>query len=166
VSAPSGAERPGEQASASLGTPALQPGLQSGFGATGVTGAGGIIGVTSKSKDTSIKIYNGRDRYNEWSFVYLQTTQSPGGPPGGPSGPPRRNGQDDGPGQQGQPFGMPPGSFPGQGQRPGGMQQSPFSPFPNGQGQPSRPPVGAPGGSGVPGTPPFPPPPGQARPPG
>ena len=31
---------------------------------------GGIIGVTSKSTDTSIRLYKGRSHYNEWAFVY------------------------------------------------------------------------------------------------
>ena len=52
----------------------------------------GIQGVVSKSKDSSIKIYNGRTKYNEWAFVYLATSQGvsaptgqqqPGRPPGG-----------------------------------------------------------------------------------
>ena len=66
-------------ATASLGTPAQQT-LQSGFNSTGATSAGGIIGVTSKSKESSIRIYNGRDKYNEWAFVYIQTAQRPVGP--------------------------------------------------------------------------------------
>ena len=32
-------------------------------------GRGGVMGVASKSKDTSIRIYNGRTHYNEWQFV-------------------------------------------------------------------------------------------------
>ncbi len=55
-----GAQRPGQQPRATLGTPAQQT-LQSGFGSTGAGPQGGVIGVTSKSKDASIKIYNGRD---------------------------------------------------------------------------------------------------------
>ena len=84
VSAPTGAARPGEQASANLGTPARQT-LQSGFNSTGATGAGGIIGVTSKSTETSLKIYNGRSKYNEWAFVYVQTAQRPQGSGQAPS---------------------------------------------------------------------------------
>ena len=30
---------------------------------------GGIIGVASKSTDTSIRLYKGRSHYNEWAFV-------------------------------------------------------------------------------------------------
>lgn len=144
VSAPAGAARPGQQGTARLSTPAQQT-LQQGFGSTGATGAGGIIGVTSKSKDTSLKLYNGRDKYNEWAFVYVQTAQRPGGPgqgmqPGG-MGPGQQPGQQQRPG----PFGMPPGSFGRPGQPPGGgTQPSPFSPFPPGGAQPSRPPVPGP----------------------
>jgi type II secretory pathway pseudopilin PulG len=49
----------------------------------------GIQGVVSKSSETSIKLYNGRNKYNEWAFVYLETssrlgpgTQQPGKQPG------------------------------------------------------------------------------------
>lgn len=147
VSAPAGAQRPGQQATASLGTPA-KPTVQAGFGSTGATSAGGIIGVTSKSKEPSIKIYNGRDKYNEWAFVYIQTVQRPGGPgavtpgqgrpgQGGPAGP-------GGPGRLG---------GPGQGQPPG--MGGP------GGSQPSRPPVGLPSPFG-PGQMPQP----NVRPPG
>jgi len=75
VSAPQTAQRPGQQATA---TPPAQQTLQSGFGTNGTTPQGGIIGVTSKSKDASIKIYNGREHYNEWAFVYIQTAQQAG----------------------------------------------------------------------------------------
>ncbi len=147
VSSPTGSQRPGQQGTASLGTPAQQS-LQTGTGSTGATSAGGIIGVTSKSKESSIKVYNGRDKYNEWAFVYVQTAQRPGGP-GAPAGPVRPGqggpggpGQG-GPGQQGRPspFGMPPGAFGNPGQRPAG---------PGGPGsgaQPNRPPIGSPGGA-------------------
>jgi len=41
---------------------------RSGF-AGQTTVVGGLIGVVSKSPDESIKLYNGRDHYNEWLFV-------------------------------------------------------------------------------------------------
>ncbi|HZP49166.1 MAG TPA: type II secretion system protein [Vicinamibacterales bacterium] len=55
-----------------------------GGGSTG----GGIMGVTSKSKEKSIRLYNGRSHYNEWQFVWTQQTQAPGvgGAPGGAPG--------------------------------------------------------------------------------
>lgn len=40
--------------------------------------SGGIIGVASKSQEVSLRVYNGRTHYNEWQFIYLQTTQQPG----------------------------------------------------------------------------------------
>lgn len=133
------AQRPGQQPSATLSTPAQQT-LQAGFGSTGAGPQGGVIGVTSKSKDASLKIYNGRERYNEWAFVYIQTAQRPGqsagpGIPGGQGGP----GQ-----QQPGPFGMQPGGMPGgrPGQQPNGQQ------FPPGFGPPNRPPP--PGGQPFP----------------
>jgi type II secretory pathway pseudopilin PulG len=135
------AGRPGQQANTRLSTPAQQQ-SQSGF--TGGIGAqGGVIGVTSKSKEQSIKVYNGRDHYNEWAFIFVQTAQRPGqsvnlqglpgqgqGGPGGRGGP----GQNTGPG--GGPFGMQPGGFPG---GRGGPQGPP------GFGVPNRPPIGMPG---------------------
>ena len=128
------AQRPGQGVSEN--TPAPQP-LQSGFGSTGVGPQGGVIGVTSKSKDESIKLYNGRSHYNEWAFVYVQTAQRPGqsGVPGqGAPGQQQQRQQ-----QQGQPgpFGMQPGGFPAP--RGGNFQQPP-----PGFGQPSRPPINAP----------------------
>ena len=127
------AARPGQ--SATLSTPAQQSSLQSGFGSTGIGPQGGVIGVTSKSKDESIKTYNGRSRYNEWAFVYLQTAQRPGqsGIPG--QGMPGQQQQQ----QQGQPgpFGMQ------QGNMPGGRGNFPPQP-PPGFGNPNRPPINQP----------------------
>lgn len=57
-----------------------------GFPAGGQSGAlagpqGGMVGVVSKSRERSIRIFNGRSRYNEWQFdVSLVTRQvAPGG---------------------------------------------------------------------------------------
>jgi hypothetical protein len=114
-----------------------QPAQQTGRGAgpgrgTSAPGqnqtAGGVSGVTSKSKAQSIRLYNGRGHYNEWAFVYIQQQQAAGagGAPG--TGTPGR-------GQRGQPS-QPPGPFPG-GQQPG----------PRGRGGPGGP--GRFGGGGV-----------------
>jgi type II secretory pathway pseudopilin PulG len=121
------AQRPGQ--SATLSAPAQQA-LQAGFGSTGGV-QGGVMGVTSKSKDESIKIYNGRTRYNEWAFVYIQMAQRPG-VPGGMQMP---GGQGQPQGQSG-PFGMQPGNMPG---GRGNFQQPP-----PGFGQPNRPPINQP----------------------
>jgi len=153
------AARPGQQANTTVSTPARGL-LQSGLNNTGVGAQGGVIGVTSKSKDASIKIYNGRSHYNEWAFVYVQTSQRPGQSVDAP----RQPGQG-GPGGAGgpgnQPFGMNPGNMPG---GRGGFQQPP-----SGFGTPNRPPVGAPmqGPNGFPQNP-FQQPttPGQPRRPG
>ncbi len=131
-----GATRPGQTVTAA---PA---GTTAGSGLTAAPSGprGGIIGVTSKSKDKSIRIYNGRDHYNEWQFVWVPATVQPGMGrpgqvrPGMPMGP---GGQPLGPG--GQP--MRPGTRPGGpgGFGPGGMGpgQMPFGPG-------GRPPYGQP----------------------
>jgi type II secretory pathway pseudopilin PulG len=85
--------------------------------------AGGIIGVTSKSSDTSIRLYKGRSHYNEWAFIYTPpATAGGGGAPGAgaPGGRGQRGGQ-----QQPGPPGMPTGR---------GLQPGPFQPGPNGRG--------------------------------
>ncbi len=165
---PGGPGGPQQQAGQQRGTPPA-PGrqlIQPGFGATGATAAGGIIGVTSKSKETSLKVFNGRTRYNEWAFVHVQTSQQPGQPGGGgPAGFPGGPNQRPGPGgQQGpSPFGMPPGSFPNPNQPSNPNQRQGMPMQPPGFG-PNRPPV--PGGSpfGTPQGSPFSVPPQQTRP--
>ena len=115
----SGTPRPGQ--------PAPPPTIQtppSGVGGQRGLGTGGIIGVTSKSTETSLRVFNGRSKYNEWAFVYVQTVQRPqgsgqGGQPGQVPGQPGRVG----PQQPVQPqrpgaFGMPSGSFGSQPNRP------------------------------------------------
>ena len=101
---------------------------------------GGIIGVTSKSKNTSIRLYNGRSHYNEWAFVYTPPAPAAGGQgPGGPGGP----------GQRGR--GNPPNdpSFPGGGLGRGRGDGRGFPP--SGPGGPGgRGPGGGPGQSPVP----------------
>jgi type II secretory pathway pseudopilin PulG len=71
-----------------------------GFGQPGGV-VGGIMGVASKSTDPSLLVYNGRTKYNEWQFIYVAQTQTPGAVPGGPG--PRRGGPQGppGPGQRG-----------------------------------------------------------------
>ena len=122
-----------------------QPGSQPAIGVT-FQPAMGIQGVTSKSKDASIRIYNGRSRYNEWAFVYIATAQRIGLP---------GQGQQQDPGQGGI-GGVPQGidrrpgvggPFDGRGQPPPG--RGPFGPQPPGQpfgpAQPGQqPPLGRP----------------------
>jgi type II secretory pathway pseudopilin PulG len=40
--------------------------------------AGGIVGVASKSTEKSLRLYNGRGAYNEWTFVAVQRAQQAG----------------------------------------------------------------------------------------
>jgi type II secretory pathway pseudopilin PulG len=39
------------------------------LGPTTLSSRGGLVGVVSTSRETSLRLYNGRGRYNEWSFV-------------------------------------------------------------------------------------------------
>ena len=99
------------------GTPAGQRGV----------GAGGIIGVRSKSTDTSIRVYKGATRYDQWQFIGMNIG-GPGGPGrgapgGGGRGPmPGMGGQGPGrgrgPGGPGGPRGRGPGMGPGRGDAP------------------------------------------------
>jgi type II secretory pathway pseudopilin PulG len=75
--------------------------------------AGGIIGVSSKSRESSIRVYKGRTRYNEWQFLAIEATQRPGG--GGGSG---------------APGGRNPGPRPSSGQVPGEGGATPRQPSP------------------------------------
>jgi len=126
-------------------TTAPQPG---GLGPAPPAGApggvsGGIMGVTSKSRDKSIRVYNGRNHYNEWQFVYLAQVAAPaaGGAPGSAvPGQPAVPGQA-APGV----FGGGRGATPGRGTGPGGRA------------------TGRPGGFGS-GTSPFPPQPPTGTP--
>ena len=62
----------------------LAPGAGQGLSTMQPTGpglpTGGIVGVASKSRETSIRVYNGRTRYNEWPFVFAGVTARPGMP--------------------------------------------------------------------------------------
>jgi type II secretory pathway pseudopilin PulG len=112
-----------------IGTPGLGGGTTAGIG-----------GVASKSKDQSIRLYNGRGHYNEWAFVYQPQVQQAG------------QGGDPGTAQPGQ-IGQPPGrGRGGPGTQPGQRGTSPFggsNPFGGpgrgggrggGPGQPNQPP--------------------------
>jgi type II secretory pathway pseudopilin PulG len=97
------------------------------IGTQGAGGVGGIVGVTSKSKDKSIRLYNGRSRYNEWTFMAAQQQQAPGGAPGGvPGQPGQPGGRGQQPGQNTNPFGTTaPGGQRGRQTGPGGQQPGP-----------------------------------------
>jgi hypothetical protein len=97
-----------------------------------------VLGVASKSTDTSLRLYNGRDKYNEWVFMGTQLSNAAGQGAPGSTGPGIIDGRG-GRGGRGNPF---PGGGPGAGGnrgagprggqqpvRPGG-QQPPQSPGP------------------------------------
>lgn len=106
----------------------------------------GIIGVASKSKDESLRAYNGRTHYNEWQFIFVpQTTptqpgqEAAGGGRGGPSrggtpptglpggiGGGAQGGR--GPGRGGAPLPPPPSGGRGSAPSPLQGQGSPFAP--------------------------------------
>jgi len=108
---------PGSTVGGSVGGGSTTPQQSSSFGSGTVMG--GILGVRSKSKEESIRLYQGRNHYNEWAFIWV--SQQPGGPggrgiPGGSQrGQPQRPGQ---PGGQGT---FPGGGLPG-GRGPGGVR--------------------------------------------
>ena len=125
---PSGFEGTGEQpgaprASAPAGPGGLEtstrPGGQSSTSPFGQStpgpapGATGIVGVTSSSKAQSIRIYNGRSRYDQWVFLYSDAPTTPGSILLDQGGVP---GQPQAPGQPGLP------QRPGLPQTPGGNQ--------------------------------------------
>jgi type II secretory pathway pseudopilin PulG len=96
---------------------------QGGQGGRGAGPRGGVLGVRSKSTESSIRTYNGATQYNEWVFLFTPRAMGPGmrGGPGGPGGagmPGGRGGQGIGPG------GGVPGSRGGAGGR-GGRQGGP-----------------------------------------
>ena len=103
-------------------------------GAIGAVGASaGIMGVTSKSTDESIRQYKGADHYNQWLFIATQATVQAGGRGGRNPGEGVRSGQPPTPGRQG---------GPGRGTPFGG------TPFGRGQQPPPPPPPPAPPGRG------------------
>jgi type II secretory pathway pseudopilin PulG len=133
---------PGRQGGpGSVGMPGglgAQPPQRGGFGTTpgsGITaaGTGAIMGVVSKSKQASIRIYKGASYYNQWQFIGLIPQQQPGGgvnQPGGRGGPGRG-----GPGRGGTPGSGPIGG-PGRG-RGDGRGTGPGGPG-RGFGEPGR----------------------------
>ena len=104
---PGNTQQPGSSISSAFGRPAASaPG----------TAAGGIMGVVSKSTGTALRLYNGRNKYNEWVFVATQASNRAGGPgggapgtPGGGGNPASPGGRPGGPGGPGGRTGFPPG---------------------------------------------------------
>jgi type II secretory pathway pseudopilin PulG len=50
--------------------------------AANAQGGGGILAVASKSTLTSLRLYNGKNKYNEWLFMATAASTQAGGPPG------------------------------------------------------------------------------------
>ena len=72
-------------ASATRGGP-VPAAAQGGRGGVALGGGvtGGIVGVTSKSEEKSLRLYNGRDTYNQWIFMPVaQASRAGGVGPGG-----------------------------------------------------------------------------------
>jgi type II secretory pathway pseudopilin PulG len=100
------------------------PGRPPGSGPVGGSQLVGLYGVSSKSTDTSIMVYQNQQQYSMWSFRYTDALQKmgraancnnqnqPGGTPGPGKGPARPGGP---------PTGGPGGSGPGVGNMPGGF---------------------------------------------
>ena len=113
----------------------VRPPTQVGAGAT-VGPQGGIIGVASKSTATSLRVYSGRSKYNEWVFVALQATNRISAPTGSQTPTGGINFPGSGVGGRGGRQGAP--GQPGRG-----------GPQPGGPGNPNQPaPFGRPGGNG------------------
>ena len=107
-----GVGAPGQMGRAGTGF-SQQPGSAFGSQATGPQG--GVVGVASKSKEKSIRIFDGRTVYSEWQFVWVPSQQMRTGPAGagqrgiqpGAVQPGAQRGR--GPGGAGSPFNRPPG---------------------------------------------------------
>jgi len=131
---------------------------QGSFSSTNAFAGGPILGVASLSKEKSIRIFNKKDHYNQWQFIYDPTLDNGGlittpFQPGMQSAGVAQPGLQGQPGTQNSPFGTQGSSF-GQGSAfgqgssfgsPGGMTSSPApaaqpqpqgfqSPFPPDQG--------------------------------
>ena len=100
-----------------------------------VTAPGGLMGVVSKSRESSIMIYRGGTRYNEWVFRYAGLQNQPGAVPGqGMPGRPQM-------GPDGRPMPTAPGINPG-GRGRGRQGPGGFGPGGRGPGRGNRPPGG------------------------
>lgn len=93
-------------------------------GAPQVFGGGGIVGVASLNKDKTIRVFNKKNHYNQWQFIYDPTTDR-GGLLMTPNQPPLMNAAQNVNQQQQQN-----GQF--SGQNPGGMNSGFSGPNPGG----------------------------------
>jgi len=123
--APGGTPNQGPSlAAAGPGAPGAFGAVAPGNSANGaqVFGGGPIVGVASTSKDKSIRIFNKKDHYYQWQFIYDPSTDR-GGLLNTPNQPSLQGAtgaiQAGAPGTPGAPGTGGPGGFPGQ---PGGLQ--------------------------------------------
>ena len=70
---PSTAARPGEETSDATDRPRQTEPIRFDNGEQG-----GVIGVVSQSDEESLRVYNGREKYNEWAFVYSTSASEAG----------------------------------------------------------------------------------------
>jgi type II secretory pathway pseudopilin PulG len=93
----------------------------------GAGGGAGIMGVTSKSTEMSIRQYKGADRYDQWLFIATDASNQAGG----------RGGRSPGEGVRGNPTPGPQGTRGGPGGRgqPPTLPGAPFGASPFGRGQ-------------------------------
>ena len=74
----------GQTSARGIGTGQRQTGTGTVQGGTGggttysTQPSGGIVGVASKNTGTSIRIYKGKQRYNEWQFIGMEMSQQAG----------------------------------------------------------------------------------------
>jgi type II secretory pathway pseudopilin PulG len=64
------------------GMPAARNPFSSAAQAANAQPGGGILAVASKSTQTSFRLYNGKNKYNEWLFMATAASQRAGAPPG------------------------------------------------------------------------------------
>lgn len=87
-----GASQPSRGSGASPGS------VPTGSIGASLSGRGPIVGVTSKNTGQSIRVYKGKNRYNEWQFIGMELSPQAGaGAADGAQGGPQRGGQRGGP---------------------------------------------------------------------
>ena len=108
---------PGRSGGPTPATGQPRPPSQVGSPFSGGQSAAGIMGVRSKSKETAIRVYKGGGtHYNEWSFIFANVSNRPGGPGGqGAPGMPGGRGPGGRGGRMGQPGGQDDRTGPGRG---------------------------------------------------
>jgi type II secretory pathway pseudopilin PulG len=85
------------------GTAAMPSGFNRVTRETGGGVTGPVMGVVSKSTQTSLRLFNGHNKYNEWAFMATEATAQAGGGVGGTQAPGGRGVQAPGmPGRGGQ----------------------------------------------------------------